>query len=367
MMDIFNWFGSLLGYLLWFLYGIVRNYGVAIILFTLIVKVLVFPFSVKQQKSMASQAKVQKKVKELQKIYANDKMKLNEEVQKLYQKEGVSMSGGCLTMLIPYPILLGIYYAVLYPLRNALHISASVVNEATQLLDQIPGLSTSVFSQNREIEIIKHFSSLREYLTMFSADDISKIESFSHGFKFLGLDLLATPASSSFSTMMWIIPALCLVTSLGMQIIMMKLMPTPGAETQQQGCMKWFMYAMSLFTAYLAFTMPGAVGFYWIIQNILGVGQSIVTRAFFGQEILVAKGEAARIARRELEEAKVKALPADQQIELRRRLEAKLSASGKQPAREEKKQLPAEKKSAPAQKGKAKAGKGGSEYLGRKK
>ena len=109
MMDIFNWFGSLLGYLLWFLYGIVRNYGVAIILFTLIVKVLVFPFSVKQQKSMASQAKVQKKVKELQKIYANDKMKLNEEVQKLYQKEGVSMSGGCLTMLIPYPILLGIY------------------------------------------------------------------------------------------------------------------------------------------------------------------------------------------------------------------------------------------------------------------
>ena len=130
--------------------------------------------------------------------------------------------------------------------------------------------------------------------------------------------------------------------------------------------MKWFMYAMSLFTAYLAFTMPGAVGFYWIIQNILGVGQSIVTRAFFGQEILVAKGEAARIARRELEEAKVKELPADQQIELRRRLETKLSASGKQPAREEKKQLPAEKKSAPAQKGKQKAGKGGSEYLGRK-
>ena len=74
-MDIFNWFGSLLGYLLWFLYEIVQNYGVAIILFTIVVKALVFPFSVKQQKSMASQAKVQKKVRELQKIYANDKMK----------------------------------------------------------------------------------------------------------------------------------------------------------------------------------------------------------------------------------------------------------------------------------------------------
>ena len=67
-MDIFNWFGSILGYLLWFLYEIVQNYGVAILLFTLIMKVLLFPFSVKQQKSMASQSKVQKKVKELQKI-----------------------------------------------------------------------------------------------------------------------------------------------------------------------------------------------------------------------------------------------------------------------------------------------------------
>ena len=96
-MDIFNWFGSILGYLLWFIYEIVPNYGIAILLFTLIIKILMFPFSVKQQKSMASQTKVQKKVKELQKIYANDRMKLQMETQKLYEKEGVSMTGGCLT------------------------------------------------------------------------------------------------------------------------------------------------------------------------------------------------------------------------------------------------------------------------------
>ena len=157
-MDIFNWFGSLLGYLLWFLYEIVQNYGVAIILFTIVVKALVFPFSVKQQKSMASQAKVQKKVRELQKIYANDKMKLNEETQKLYQKEGVSMTGGCLPMLIPLPILFGIYYSVIYPLRNALHIDANVVNQATQMLSKIPGVSSTFASHYAEIEIIKHFA-----------------------------------------------------------------------------------------------------------------------------------------------------------------------------------------------------------------
>ena len=82
---------------------------------------------------MASQTKVQKKVKELQKIYANDRMKLQMETQKLYEKEGVSMTGGCLPMLIPFPIMLGIYYSVLFPLRNALHIAAERVMEATQI------------------------------------------------------------------------------------------------------------------------------------------------------------------------------------------------------------------------------------------
>ncbi len=243
-MDIFNWFGSLLGYLLWFLYEIVQNYGVAIILFTIVVKALVFPFSVKQQKSMASQAKVQKKVRELQKIYANDKMKLNEETQKLYQKEGVSMTGGCLPMLIPLPILFGIYYSVIYPLRNALHIDANVVNQATQMLSKIPGVSSTFASHYAEIEIIKHFDSLRDYLTMFSAGDVDKIESFSHGFKFLGLDLLATPQASSFASMMWLIPAICLVTSLLMQLVTTKMQPA-SASQQQQGCMKYMLYGMS--------------------------------------------------------------------------------------------------------------------------
>ena len=82
-MQILNFFGSILGYLLWALYSIFRNYGVAIILFTLILKLLLFPFSVKQQKSMASQSKLAAKQRELQKKYANNKQKYNEELMKL--------------------------------------------------------------------------------------------------------------------------------------------------------------------------------------------------------------------------------------------------------------------------------------------
>ena len=145
-----------------------------------------------------------------------------------------------------------------------------------------------------------------------------------HGFQFFGLDLLQTPQTSDFMSMMWLIPVLCLVSSWASQFIMMKTQPT---MQQQQGCMKYFFYGMSLFTAYLAFTMPGAVGFYWIIQNLLGILQSFITYKFFGQNDLVARAEAARVARRELEEAKVKELPANQQMEIRRTLEAKFAAS----------------------------------------
>lgn len=98
---IFNFFGSILGYILWFFYYIVGNYGVAIILFTILFKVILFPLSVKQQKSMAVTSRIAEKQKELSKKYANDKRKYQEEVQKLYAKEGAKPGGGCLTTLLP--------------------------------------------------------------------------------------------------------------------------------------------------------------------------------------------------------------------------------------------------------------------------
>ena len=95
---------------------IVRNYGIAIILFTIITKVLMFPFSVKQQKSTAAQGKIAQKQKELQQKYANNKAKYNEELQALYQKEGVSTMSGCLPLIIQLPIIYGLFALLRNPL-----------------------------------------------------------------------------------------------------------------------------------------------------------------------------------------------------------------------------------------------------------
>ena len=210
MMSIFNFFGSVLGYLLWFLYTVFKNYGIAIILFTIIVKALMFPFSIKSQKSMAAQSRLASKQQELQKKYAKDQMKYNEELQKLYEKEGVNPGGGCLTTLLPFPIMLGIYYSVIYPLSNTLHIAKDTISQATEFVSKIPGIAST--NQYVELEIVKNFDALKDHLTMFSADDVQKIEFFGKGFKCFGLDLLASPNTSSFASMLWIIPVLALVT-----------------------------------------------------------------------------------------------------------------------------------------------------------
>ncbi|HEX3025976.1 MAG TPA: YidC/Oxa1 family membrane protein insertase, partial [Clostridia bacterium] len=254
-MDIFNFFGSVLGYLLWFFYLIVHNYGIAIILFTISLKIITFPFSVKSQKSMAMNSRMMLKQQELQKKYGNDKAKYQEELQKLYEKEGINPASGCLTNFVPLIVMMGLYYTVINPLANALHVSGDAVTKAVNMLKMVPGLGSTFNTNYAQIEIIKNFQSLKPFLTMFSGDEMARMESFSHGFQFLGLNLLDSPADGAnifgtlFRSNLWLIPVLCLVTSLITQFFMNKMQP--GMQ-QQQGCMKGMLYVLPLFSAWIA-------------------------------------------------------------------------------------------------------------------
>ena len=185
---------------------------------------------------------------------------------------------------------------------------------------------------------------------------MNNIEFFSHGFNFLGLNLLATPSSGGFASMLWLIPVLCLVSSLVTQFVTMKLQP--GMQ-QQAGCMKVVMYVMPLFTAYLAFIMPAAVGFYWTAQTLISFIQTLALQRFYSPADLNARAEAARIALRDQEEAKMKPLPLETQALVRTKLEAK--NLGSQP---QKKKNTQEKKQSAA---KNKGTKNANDYRGEKK
>ena len=304
-MQVFNYLGSAFGYVLWFFYFIFQNYGVAILLFTIIVRAAMFPLNIRQQRSMSATASLSAKQKELQAKYGNDKQKYQEEVQKLYAKEGASPGTGCLMTLIPFPIMLGLYYAVIYPLSNTLHLSATAINSATGLLNQIPGISTTFSSRFYEMEIVRNFGVIKPYLSsVWTGEEIAQVEKFSHSTNFLGLDLLGTPWGGEW--ILWIIPILCLLISVGTQIYSMKV---NEAMQNQQGCMKVTLLLMPLLTAYLALTMPGAIGFYWVMSNIATFAQVFFTNKFFSREHMTAEREARRIARRLIEEAKVPEIP----------------------------------------------------------
>lgn len=359
MMSIFNFFGSVLGYLLWFLYTVFKNYGIAIILFTIIVKALMFPFSIKSQKSMAAQSRLASKQQELQKKYAKDQMKYNEELQKLYEKEGVNPGGGCLTTLLPFPIMLGIYYSVIYPLSNTLHIAKDTISQATEFVSKIPGIAST--NQYVELEIVKNFDALKDHLTMFSADDVQKIEFFGKGFKCFGLDLLASPNTSLFASMLWIIPVLALVTYWGQSFVMQKLQPTQQ-QGAGQGCMKVMMYGMPLLSAYWAYIMPAAVGFYWIISALVGFAQTLITHKYFSPEQVSAKSEASRYVTLLQADRKVKPLPANLQKQIADKIEAKNQAQAERQAAQK------EKKATGKKGGNVQKNKGNStDYLGSKK
>ncbi len=305
MMEIFGFLGSILGYILWAAWYFVRNFGVAIIIFTIVIRVVLFPFSVKQQKSMANNARMQKKQQELREKYGNNKEKLNEEMQKLYEKEGVSMTGGCVTSLIPMLVMLGIFYAVAYPLTNTLHMDATKINEALSYINTIPGLNTSASTVYGQIELLRIFPSIADtqFITgLFTPGEIQNIIDFSGSFNFFGLDMLTAPNIKGIFSVYFLVPVMCFVSSVAAQVVTMKM---SGNVQQQQGCMKVMLFAMPLISAYFAYTVPVAVGFYWIFSSLIALIQGVIMGMFYNPTAMIAKGEAQHVALLELKEAQV--------------------------------------------------------------
>lgn len=306
-MEIFSFFGSILGYILYGIYFVVQNYGVAIILFTIFVRAAMFPLNLRQARSSATMARISQKQKELQQRYGKDRQKYQEELQKLYDKEGTRPGSGCLMSLIPFPIMLGLYYTIMKPLTNALHLNAVSIQQATSKLAQIPGMGSSFNGRFIEMEFVKNFDLLRPFVekdNIFTAGELASIEKFSHSCNFLGLDLLQTPWGGAWY--MWIIPILCVLIGIGTQVYSMF---TNDAMKQQQGCMKFTMLALPLITGYFALTMPGAIGFYWVVSNAATFAQMYLINKFYSKNHITANGEARRIARRLQEESKVKEIP----------------------------------------------------------
>ena len=206
------------GLLLMWIYSIVNNYGLAIIIFATIAKLILLPFSYKSKKSMAQMSRVQEKVNKLQKQYANNRVKLNEEITKLYEREGISPMSGCLPSFLPLPIMFGLYYAVQKPLTYMMGFLEKPGTDIALLANAV-GI-TDLASQNAYTVQITIAERLGEFFDA-SGKLMPEIANLSSNianylvyidFDFFGLNLAQQPSFTN-PSVLWVIPILSGLTA----------------------------------------------------------------------------------------------------------------------------------------------------------
>lgn len=284
---ISDFFGNILS----LCYEFTNNYGLALILFTFFTKLILFPIEIKQQKSRIKMSRFNAKQSELRKKYAQDKTKLNQELLKLQEREGNPMLGGCLSPILVVAFVWIIYALVRAPLTSCIHISPDKISKAAEIL--------GINKNDVEIHILQNLGDLQSTLVnVFSAEEMASISALSNNFNFCGLSLI--PALSD---AMWLVPPL-VITSFASALIMQIF--TNKDQANMPGCSKYLMPCVAVIFPFLfMWSIPAAVGFYWVIGNVALCIQSCIINIFFNQNLLIAKNQAARIALREMQESAI--------------------------------------------------------------
>lgn len=299
-----------LGFILGLCYHFVRNYGLALILFTVITRVCLLPLAVKQQKSMADNARIQPKIQQLQKKYAKDKQKLNEEMMKLYQEEGFNPMGGCLPLLIQMPILFGLFNVIYKPLSYMIGLTTNQVSSVVRALwPQIKAIAGSDLGKNITVAQAINNGRIEIYAANAMRNNMDKLGGIVSAntpqldFGFLGMDLSATPKLTSITHLSWLllIPLLCYFTSLLSSWYNMKVQKQTMPQGQNMAGMNISMLLiMPLVSAYFAFTVPAGVGFYWICTNLFMILQTWLMNKFYNPQRLAALAEEKAAKRKEM-------------------------------------------------------------------
>lgn len=295
---MFEFFASIFGYVLAFLYNLVNNYGFAIILFTVIIKLLLLPLSIKQQKTMKKSAKLQEKMKVIQFKYKNDPEKMNQEIMSLYKNEKMSPFSGCLTAIIQFLLLLSIFYLVRCPITYMEKISSEKLN---QYVGQLQEEGREVSKAYPEIDLIREYEWLKE-----KNPEDEQVEKLNLQMNFLGLDLSKIPQQNMKDYTVYIIPVLYILSSfvsIRMTTAMQQKQMQKKKETEIDGetgeviekegenemdavmqtnkMMSWMMPIMSISIAFVA---PLGLALYWLISNLLMIVERLILDKVIKQE-----------------------------------------------------------------------------------
>lgn len=286
-MQIFAILSGPLGWILKWVYTFVGNYGIAIILFTILIRMASMPLQLYQQKSMAKLAVFQPLMQEIQNKYKNNKEKQNEELMKLQQEYGYNPTAGCLPMVLNMFVLFGVMYAVYYPLQYILGIPKETI---TTLMNTL-GLTNQITAETTIIQMAHDGAQLAG----LTADQYAAAASFN--VDFFGINLCNMPEIGF--NLGIILPVLACLTMIISNIITMS-----ASGQQMQGSMKMMPWVMSLFFAWFCFTVPLAFSLYYCVSNVLMLGQTLISKKIYNPEKMREQAKAELEAKRKANRAK---------------------------------------------------------------
>ena len=308
------------GWLLNQLYSLLGNYGLAMILFAFLVQMILLPITMKSKKSMMKMSRLQPRIQEIQRKYADDKQKQNEAIQQLQKEEGATMGcGGCLWSLVPLLILIPLFTVIREPIRYLLGES---VENANLIVETIKGIDPALFTRNNYYAQVQATQYIPQYAAEIQAAIPGISESTLQGinFNFLGINLGAQPVFNVFKWDAWTWANIGLflvpVLSAGSQVVQMLISQKANnsvitnekgiqdketaekSQTAQQG--KMMMFMMPLMSLYIGFTVPAGLSLYWFVGGVVRTVQdTILTRHY--RKVYDAE-DAERLARYQAQE-----------------------------------------------------------------
>ena len=285
-------------------YQMTGSYGLSLVFFTLIVKLVLLPFQMKSKKSMVRMNRLQPKMKEIQKIYANNKAKQNEEIQKLYQEEGMSPMSGCLWSFLPLFVIWPLYSIMRLPITRFMMLAETVVTQAKDALTAA-GIQLTMSSAYEQIEIVKKIG---KNLPAFGKSVAGWIDI---NFSFLGIDLASTSAqgfkSLTSGSVSWGAVGLMLIPIIAAAVNFLQSKITMKGQPENPSS-KSMLYLMPLMSIWFCWIMPAAMGIYWIVMAAFSCVQEAILGDVYTKKLeteeseRAAKRDAARKYR--MEEAK---------------------------------------------------------------
>ena len=332
MQTLFNIVNVPLGYLMRFLANIFSNdFAAAVAVFTLLINVILIPLSIKSQKSSVQQMRIKPKLDELKKKYGDDRQKMATAQQELFQQEGVSMSGGCLPMLVRLALMMSIYWLILSPLTYIAQVDkADVTAVSTAITETMKDyqkndkdkydnyskmltevgwsekstnadlMLTNIVRNNPDIikEVLpeaKYAEIEDEYNTIIEKDKKSGIN-----YKLFGnekLDLTKTPKFSfnifKEAQLLWLIPIGAFLAQILTSLISMRVNKINNPDAPS---MMGMMLTMPLISLFIGFGLPGGVGFYWICSSLIGGLIQSGVQLWYGPHKMLARERAKELA-----------------------------------------------------------------------